>query len=62
MRPGSLVPGPWGAVGEVLDETDLPLSGLIDAHDTRRPFYGSAEPHWVSSPRGAVTVPGRAGA
>jgi putative transposase len=31
----------YGAVGEVLDETDLLLLGLIDAQYTRRPFYGS---------------------
>ena len=29
------------AVGEVLDEMDLLLLGLIDAQYTRRPFYGS---------------------
>ena len=31
----------YGAVGEVLDETDLRLLGLIDGEYTRRPFYGS---------------------
>jgi putative transposase len=31
----------YGAVGEVLDETDLLLLGLIDAQYTCRPFYGS---------------------
>jgi putative transposase len=31
----------YGAVGEVLDETDLVVLGLIDAQYTRRPFYGS---------------------
>ena len=31
----------YGAVDEVLDETDLLLLGLIDGEYTRRPFYGS---------------------
>jgi putative transposase len=31
----------YGAVGEVLDEMDLVLLGLIDAQYTCRPFYGS---------------------
>jgi putative transposase len=31
----------YGAVSEVLDETDLVVLGLIDAQYTRRPFYGS---------------------
>ena len=31
----------YGAVGEVLDEMDLRLLGLIDAQYTCRPFYGS---------------------
>jgi putative transposase len=31
----------YAAVGEVLDETDRVVLGLIDAQYTRRPFYGS---------------------